>query len=320
MAIDILKKKVLCGKRIDKEEAMSLLYEPLEKLCGAADEIRKKYDGNRFDICAIMNVKGGRCSENCKFCAQSSCSTAQIDCFHTRNKEYVLEDALKHTGMGISHYCQVSSGRKLSKEGVDIVCENVKAIVANTDLVPCVSLGLLDDDDLLKLKAAGVKRIHNNLETSTAFFSKVCTSHTTSEKKDYIKRIKDNGFELCCGGVFGVGESWEDRIDMAFELVEIKPETVPVNMLKPVKGTPMENMKVLTKDDVRRIIAIYKFILPKSDIRLAAGRGELDDTGISCFNGGSNATITGNMLTVKGISIKEDLANIKELGYILKAI
>jgi len=317
MAIITLKEKVLKGDKLNKEEAMSLIHEPLEDLCKAADEIRDSYSGDRFDICAIMNVKGGRCSEDCKFCAQSRCSTAQIDSFETRNTEYVLKDAMEHTGMGITHYCQVSSGRRLNKEGVATVCDNVRAVVANTDLAPCVSLGLLDDDDLQKLKAAGVKRIHNNLECSSSFFSNVCSSHTTEEKKVYIKRIRKAGFELCCGGVFGIGESWEDRIDMAFELAELEPETVPVNMLKPVKGTPMEGRAVLTENDIRRIIAIFKFVLPKSDIRLAAGRGELEDTGLSCFKGGSNATITGDMLTVKGISIKEDLDNIKGLGYSL---
>ena len=130
-----------------------------------------------------------------------------------------------------------------------------------------------------------------------------------------MKTVHELGLELCSGGIFGIGETWEDRIDMAFALTDIKPESIPINMLKPIKGTPMDNRETLTKDEVRRIVAIFKFILPKSSIRFAAGRDILDDTGICCFKGGSNATITGNMLTVKGISVEEDLKTIESLDY-----
>lgn len=317
MTIELLKNKVISGQPITKEEAMWLVEADVEELCQAADEIRKIFCGSSFDMCAVVSVKGGRCTENCKFCAQSSCSSAEVPSFKVRNEEYVTADALKHSGIGIKHYSQVASGRKLNVNEVEQVCTNTKQIVEKTNLMPCVSLGLLNEEDLEKLKAAGVKRIHNNLETSERYFNEVCSSHTYDEKKKVLRLVKESGLELCSGGIFGIGETWEDRIDLAFEEAKFKPESVPINMLKPVKGTPMGENDIITENEVRRIIAIFRFVLPKSYIRLAAGRDYLEDTGLSCFKSGSNSTITGDMVTVKGISIAQDIKNIQKLGYLL---
>ena len=307
--------RIISGGTITKAEALELVEAPLEELCAGADELRKHFNGDNFDMCAILSVKGGRCSEDCKFCAQSSCSKADIPNFDIRDREYVVSDAKAREVKGISHYCQVASGRKLSKNQVAQICENVRGLVEETSFAPCVSLGLLDKEDLIALKEAGVKRVHNNIEASSVFFKTLCSTHSTADKINVMKIVKELGLELCSGGVFGLGETWKDRIDMAFELAEIQPDSVPINMLKPVKGTPMENRQMLTKDEVRRIVAIFKYILPNSAIRFAAGRDVLDDTGMACFKGGCNATITGDMLTVKGISAQEDVKNIKELGY-----
>ncbi len=317
MNLQKLTRRIIDGEAITREEATALVDAPLEELCAGADELRRHFQGNQFDMCAILSVKGGRCSENCKFCAQSSCSSASVPTFEIRDREYIVADAKARDGKGISRYCQVSSGRKLSKKEVAQICDNVRGLVEETSFAPCVSLGLLDREDLITLKEAGVKRVHNNIETSPKFFKEVCTSHTTDDKIKVMRLVHELGLELCSGGVFGVGETWEDRIDMAFTLAEIQPESVPINMLKAIKGTPLEERKILSKDEVRRIIAIFKYILPKSSIRFAAGRDVLDDTGIACFEGGSNATITGDMLTVKGISVEEDVRNIEKLGYVL---
>ncbi len=313
--LEKLKKDVSSGYEITKDEVLKLVDADLEELSQAADFIRHKMCGDDFDMCAVMNVKGGRCSENCKFCSQSSCSTAEVPTFNVRDERFVGDDAKKHAGIGIAHYCQVASGRKMSKTGVQQICKNTAVIVSDTDMIPCVSLGLLDKDDLIKLKKAGVKRIHNNLETSARHFLDVCTSHTYEEKMEVMRLVHEVGLELCSGGIFGIGETWEDRIDMALTLREFQPESVPINILNPVAGTPMGENVPLTEPEVRRIVAIYRFILPKSYIRLAAGRDYMDDTGIRIFHSGCNATITGNMVTVKGISIEEDLANIERIGY-----
>ena len=308
MTVNELKEKVLNGSPITKEEALFLINEDIEEVACAADEIRKKYNGNSFDMCAIMSVKGGRCSENCKFCAQSSCSSAEIPEYKVRDTDYVVTDAKKRNKTGITHYCQVSSGRKVNAKELSQICENVKGIVSETNLIPCVSLGLLTKEDLEELKKAGVKRVHNNIETSPKYFGKLCTTHTTDEKIKVMKLVHE-------AGLFGVGESWEDRIEMAFALREVNPESVPINMLKPIKGTPMESYPYLSEDELRRIIAVFKFILPKSEIRFAAGRDIIEDAGISFFKSGSNATISGDMLTVKGVSLEKDLENIRSLGY-----
>lgn len=315
MTVNELKEKVLNDSPITKEEALFLINEDIEEVACAADEIRKKYNGNSFDMCAIMSVKGGRCSENCKFCAQSSCSSAEIPEYKVRDTDYVVTDAKKRNKTGITHYCQVSSGRKVNAKELSQICENVKGIVSETNLIPCVSLGLLTKEDLEELKKAGVKRVHNNIETSPKYFGKLCTTHTTDEKIKVMKLVHEAGLELCSGGIFGVGESWEDRIEMAFALREVNPESVPINMLKPIKGTPMESYPYLSEDELRRIIAVFKFILPKSEIRFAAGRDIIEDAGISFFKSGSNATISGDMLTVKGVSLEKDLENIRSLGY-----
>ncbi len=307
--------KVLNGGEITREEANLLVDAPLEELCKAADELRKHFQGDAFDMCAILSVKGGRCTENCKFCAQSSCSSADIPSFEVRDADYVAEDAKRYDGIGVARYCQVSSGRRLNKREIAQIAENIKRIVKETNLMPCVSLGLIDREDLELLKEAGLKRVHNNIESSPKYFGNLCSSHTTDDKIKVMKLVHEAGLELCSGGIFGVGETWQDRIDMAFALREVQPESIPINMLKPIEGTPLEDREMISEEELRRIIAIFKFILPKSFVRFAAGRDVLEDSGMKCFTGGCNATITGNMLTVKGVSMVEDLKNIRELGY-----
>ena len=190
MSLESIKEKVLAKKDITKEDAMELVEADLNELSAAADEIRKQFCGDKFEMCAVMNVRGGRCSENCRFCSQSTCSTAKVPTFSIRNEKHVKADALKRSGIGISHYCQVASGRKMSKDGIEQICKNTKKIVESTDLTPCVSLGLLDKEDLLKLKASGVKRVHNNLETSRDYFPLVCQSHTYDEKMHVLRRVR----------------------------------------------------------------------------------------------------------------------------------
>ena len=315
MGIKEMTEKVIAGEDISRAEALTLVDAPLDELCAGADAIRKHFNGDEFDMCAILSVKGGRCSENCKFCAQSSCSEAAIDSFEVRDADFVSADAKRYDGIGVARYCQVSSGRRLNKKEVAQIAENIRRIVKDTNLSPCVSLGLIDAEDLKLLKEAGLKRVHNNIESSPEFFKNLCSTHTTDDKIKVMKLVHEAGLELCSGGVFGVGESWTDRIDMAFALREIQPESVPINMLKPINGTPMGDREMMEEDELRRIIAIFKFILPKSFIRFAAGRDVLPDQGMKCFVGGANATITGNMLTVKGVSMEEDLKNIRALGY-----
>ena len=313
--IENLAEKVLNGYDITKEEALRLYSEPLDELCEKADEIRKKFCAQKFDICTIINARSGRCTENCKFCAQSSHYKTGIDEYPLLSSDEIAMKAKLDYSEGAAHYGIVTSGRTLTDDEVDKVCEAIKKIKAETGISVCASLGLLNEAQYKKLKDAGLVRVHNNLETSENYFPKVCTTHKFSDKIKAIKAAKNAGLEVCSGGIIGIGESIEDRIDMAFSLRELKIKSVPVNMLNPVKGTPFAENEKLTSDDLRRTIAIYRFILPDSYVRLAGGRGLLGDKGKGCFLSGANASISGDMLTTAGISIKTDIKMLEELGF-----
>lgn len=315
MLIGKLKQKVMQGGEISKDEALRLVEADLEELCRAANEIRRKFCGDEFEICTIVNAKSGKCSENCKFCAQSAHYKVDVEKYPLMNSDTILAAAKHDDDAGVQRFSPVTSGRRLTKSEVESLCESMKKIKANTNLKICASCGLLDSDDLGKLKEAGLSRYHNNLESSENFFKTVCSTHTTADKIKTIESAKERGLEVCSGGIMGLGESWEDRIDMAFMVCDLGAVSVPVNMLSPIVGTPYEHNKVLDVDEMRRICAIYRFINPKSFIRLAGGRGLLADKGRSCLQSGANALISGDMLTTSGITIERDLKMIEELGY-----
>ena len=310
-----MKEKVINGYNITKEEALKLYNSPLDELTESANEIRKYFCGNKFDICTIINAKSGKCSEDCKYCAQSAFYNTNIDEYPILEKEKILKDAKNNDENGILRYSLVTSGRCLTDSEIENVCDIVREIKNNTNIQVCVSLGLLKEEQFKKLKEAGVSRIHNNIETSRQYFNSVCTTHTFDDKLETIKAAQRAGLTVCSGGIMGIGESISDRIDMAFTLRDIGINSVPINMLNPIPGTPYENLKPLTINDMKRIVAVYRFILPKASIRLAGGRGLMKDSGKECFTSGANAAISGNMLTTSGITIETDLKLLEELGY-----
>ncbi|WP_455089661.1 biotin synthase BioB [Peptoanaerobacter stomatis] len=311
-----LKNEVLNGKLIDKDEALSLVDAPLEILCDCADEIREKICSNNFDLCSIVNGKSGKCSENCKFCAQSSFYHTDVAYYPLLAEDEIISLAKNNIESGIFRYSIVTSGKKLNKKELEYMCNVIKKILADFDTKICASFGLLDEDEFRYIKDAGIVRIHNNLETSRNNFANICTTHTYDDKINSIKAAKRAGLEVCSGGIMGLGETYEDRIDMALDLRELGIKSVPINMLNAISGTPFENNKKLIIDDMRRIVAIYRFILPDASIRLAGGRGLLEDKGKSCFKSGANSAISGNLLTTSGITIKDDIEMIKDLGYV----
>lgn len=315
MNISELKEKIIAGYRIDKQEAMELVEAELEELCAAANDIRKRLCGNGFDICTIINGKSGNCSEDCKYCAQSCHFKSEIKDYPLLPAKDMIEEAKYNESKGILRYSVVTSGKRLSKKEVDKMCENYKELSKETNIRLCGSHGLLDYEDFVKLKEAGIVRYHNNLETSERYFKDICTTHTYEEKKATIRAAMKAGISVCSGGIMGLGEDYEDRIEMALAIRELGVKSVPINILNPIKGTPLENNPVLTLEEVRRIVAIYRFILPDSAIRMAGGRGLMADKGRSIFMSGANAAISGDMLTTSGISIAFDMEMIKELGF-----
>ncbi len=195
------------------------------------------------------------------------------------------------------------------------MCTAIRAVKRDINIEVCVSFGLLNEEQFKKVREAGATRVHNNLETSRKNFPNICTTHTFDDKVAAIKAARAAGLSVCSGGIMGLGETKEDRIDMAFSLRELEVKSVPVNMLNPIPGTPYENNGKLTEDDMRRIVAVYRFILPDASIRLAGGRGLMEDKGEGCFKAGANAVISGDMLTTSGYTIESDMDMIRRLGY-----
>lgn len=307
--------KILSGKAITKEEALYLYNSPLDKLCQCADEIRKHFCSNKFDLCTIINAKSGKCSENCKYCAQSSFFNTCVHEYPLLSPEETAKHAKENYERGVLRFSIVTSGKKLSESEVEQVCEIIKEIKRQCHIKVCISCGLLNEEQFTKLKEAGASRVHNNLETSENNFNNVCTTHSFQDKVNAIKAAQSAGLSVCSGGIMGIGETVEDRIDMAFSLKELNIKSVPINMLNPIKGTPFENLSPLTEEDMRRITAVYRFILPDASIRLAGGRGLMEHKGYSCFKSGANAAISGDMLTTAGITIEKDIENIEALGF-----
>lgn len=313
--IQELKKRVMEGGNISKQEALELYRSPLEELCKAANEIRERFCKEVFDICTIVNAKSGRCSEDCKYCAQSVHYKTLSSQYPLLDTEELKKQAKYNADRGVLRYSIVTSGRALHGQELERVCESVREIKREVEIEICASFGLVSREDLRKMKEAGISRIHCNLESSEAYFPSICTTHTYSEKVEVIKHALEEGFSVCSGGIMGLGESVEDRIDMLMDLRELGVRSIPVNFLNPIQGTPYENNELLSEDEKKRIVAVCRFLLPGAAIRLAGGRGLSEDKGRGCFESGANAAISGDMLTTVGITIEKDMEMIKDLGY-----
>ncbi|MEG0307230.1 MAG: biotin synthase BioB [Clostridium sp.] len=310
-----LKEKILQGYLISREEAEGLLEVQLEELCDAANEIREILCGDKFNLCTIINGKSGRCSENCKYCAQSVHFNTNVEEYSLLSLDKIVSNAVSNYSEGVQRFSIVTSGRTMTDDDLKQVCEINREISEQCGVRLCGSHGLLSLEKLQMLKDSGVTRYHNNLETSKNFFKNICTTHTYEDKVQVIKNAKKVGMEVCSGGILGLGENFKDRIDMAFELRALEVDSVPINVLNPIKGTPMENNDLVSYEDLLRTIAIYRFIMPTISIRLAGGRALLNDKGRAAFKSGADSAISGDMLTTSGISTKEDIAIVKEIGF-----
>lgn len=314
-----MKDKILRGKWIGREEALRLAEEPLEELRQAADEIRRKVCGSGFDLCTIVNAKCGRCSEDCRYCAQSAhYRTACEESYPLLSTQELLEDARRNAQQGVLRYSIVTSGRRLSEEEVEQACESIHRIRAEVPIEVCVSFGLLDEVQFRKIKAAGASRVHCNLESSARYFPSVCTTHTYEEKIRTLQEAKRAGLSICSGGILGLGETMEDRIDMVLTARELGVKSIPVNLLNPIPGTPYENRVPLDNEEACRCVAMFRFLIPDASIRLAGGRGLLGDKGEACFLSGANAAISGDMLTTAGITVETDMELLRSSGFEVK--
>lgn len=310
-----LQKKVINGGTLSREEAILLASAQLEPLCEAADQIRRHFCGNAFDMCSIINGKSGKCPEDCKYCAQSSHYSADTAVYPLLSTDEILREAKANAADGILRFSIVTSGKRLSDQEVEQVCDSFRKIRETCGISLCASMGLLSQKQFKMLKSAGVVRYHNNLETSRRFFPHICTTHTYEDKIQAIRDARESGLTVCSGGIIGLGETMEDRIDMALTLRDLQIRSVPINVLNPIPGTPLEHNAPLPEDEVCRTAAIFRFLLPDSILRMAGGRGLMEDQGRRVFRSGANGAITQNMLTTGGIAVREDRQLAEELGF-----
>lgn len=309
-------KEIKEGRRLTREDSLEfLLQEELEDLCKGADELRRYFKGQKANLCTIVNGKSGKCGENCKFCAQSAHNAAGAEVYDFLEPETILKDCMEQEKKGVDRYSVVTAGKGLSGQDFEKALEAYRKMSQQCKIGLCASHGILSDLQFQQLFESGVERYHCNLETSRRFFPEICTTHTYEDKIRNIKRAKEAGMEICSGGIFGMGETWQDRIDMALDLSELGVVSIPLNILMPIPGTPLEKQKRLQDEDVLRIAAIFRFLNPEADIRMAGGRVLMKDAGRKVFLSGANAAITGDMLTTTGSRTKEDQQMLRDLGY-----
>ncbi len=322
MTTDVLKlaEEIMDGYRISKDDDLSFLKSTdLDKLSEGADKLRKHFSGDRVDLCSIISAKNGACSEDCKYCAQSAHNHTGCEVYDLLKYDDIYALASSNEKAGVDRFAIVISGHGPSDEDFERIIEIFKRLRAELKINLCASLGFLTQEQFDRLYEAGVRNYHNNIETSPKYFKKICTTHTFEDKNANIKRAKKAGLNVCSGGIIGMGETMDDRIDMAFALSELEIKSIPINTLIPIPGTPLENLSRLTNDEILRTIAIFKYINPEADIRLAAGRKLIEGNGEAAFRGGASATITGDMLTTSGSTIKSDREMLKKMGREVRA-
>ncbi len=316
-----LAENIINGHRIKREDETNFFVAyNLNELCKGADIIRSKLCGDRIDLCSIINGRSGQCSENCKFCAQSIHNCTGIEEYGFLDGDKILEECKHNEKQGVHRFAIVTAGRSLCGNDFKKALSVYKQLKHECRVGLCASMGLLTLEQFKELYGAGVRRYHCNIETSKRNFHNICTTHTYEDKINCIQRAKSVGFEVCSGGIIGMGETWEDRIDMAISLSELGVKSIPINALIPIKGTSLENMERISENDILRTIAIFRYINPNADIRFAAGRNLVKDCGKQAFKSGANSAITGDMLTTSGNKINEDIKMFKDMGFLVEKV
>lgn len=314
--------QIINDYQISADEALALLQTPdadLFELLSGAWKIRRTFFDHTVHLCTICNAKSGKCSEDCAFCSQSAhnpkCNVRIYDLLPKTELQKGADYAEAHK---INRYSLVTSGRGLSTTEVAALAEAMNEIGDKT-VNYCCSLGILEADDFKTLKAAGVNRYHHNLETARSYFDNICTTHTYDDRVATIKKAQAAGMTICAGGLFGLGESDDQIIEMAMDLRALNVDSVPINFLTAIAGTAFEGQQNLTPLKCLKIIAMYRYLLPQKDILLCGGRtGNLGDLQSMIFHAGCSGMMTGNYLTTAGRSTDDDLKMIADLGFTIR--
>ncbi|MDD2752443.1 MAG: biotin synthase BioB [Candidatus Omnitrophica bacterium] len=297
-----------------------LLQLPLNELILRANSTRKEFLGSKLELCNIMNAKSGLCSQDCKFCAQSGRHATGINAYPLKPKSEMLAAARTAKEIGAQRFDIVTSGDKLSHDELLKIADAIHEITTKIKIKMCASLGSMGRQDFVLLKQAGLSRYHHNLETGPRFFPQIVTTHTFEDRIQTIKAAKKVGLEVCSGGILGLGETMEDRIEMALVLKELGVDSVPLNILVPIKGTPLEKQNLLAANEAIRTIAIFRIILKDKIIKVAAGRESiLKDFQALAFLAGANGMLIGGYLTIRGREVKDDQKLVEEIKLLWKS-
>ena len=299
-----------------KQELLNLYNKPLTELIEISHKITKDNFTNSVEACSIVSAKTGACNENCKYCAQSKHNHADIECHPLLDVDTVKKAALSAKENGANHFCIVTSGTAPTRKDFENILKMVKEVASIDGLHCCASLGLLSEDEIKELKNAGLERYNHNINTSENYHKNICSTHNFEDRVHTVEMIKKHGIEACCGVIIGMGESREDRIDMALSLKKLNPKTVPINFLNPIKGTPLEDYESkIDEEEILKTICIFRIILPNTLLRYAGGR----TTRLSKFNqklgiiAGINSLLVGNYLTTTGSKSEEDKKMLNQL-------
>lgn len=314
---DVLKlsREIIAGRRLTRNDDLSFFRDcNLEDLRKGADLIREKFRGNRVDLCSIINGKSGRCGENCRFCAQSAANHTSCETYGFLPEEKIIAEAKRNEQAGVNRFAIVCAGRSVTGEDFEKALSAYRTMKKTLKINLCASMGFLTREQLRRLREAGVTSYHHNIETSRRNFPNICTSHTYDMKINTIRMAQEEGLCVCSGGIIGMGETFEDRLDMALSLSELNVRSIPLNALMAIPGTPFENITPLSEDEILRTVAMFRYINPDANIRLGAGRKLLSNSGEKAFCSGASASITGDMLTTSGTTIKGDMTLLKSLG------
>ncbi len=293
-------------------------YETID-LVFSACKIRQRYKKNFVFTCSIINAKSGLCSEDCAFCAQSAYHKTEIETYSMLSEEGILNKAVRMEEAGATKYSMVTSGFRLEEKEIETICNVTAAIKNRTKLSVCASLGGLTESAARKLKASGITTYHHNLETARSHFNNICTTHDYDDDIETIKIAESAGLRVCSGGILGLGESWNQRVELAFTLKELDVDSIPLNFLSPIPGTRMEDRPLLHPMEALKIIALFRMINPGKDITICGGREQtLKDFQSWIFTAGANGVMVGDYLTTKGRNAAVDMEMIEDMGLIVR--
>lgn len=316
MASDIerLAKGIYDGRMIDFEDAQTLWFSDFHELIYHAGRLRRHFKGDSVHLCSIVNAKSGACPENCRFCAQSAHHQTAIKEYPLISEKELIRAFGKAVHNGARCFSIVTSGRNVTGTELNTICAALPHL-DNETVTLSASLGELDEQSLRRLRKSGLQRYHHNIEAAESFFSSVCTTHTFADRVATVKRAKEAGLEVCSGGLFGIGENFVRRLEFAFTLRGLDVDSIPLNFLNPVPGTPLAGQPRLPPQEILRIIALFRFILPNKSISICGGREvNLRDMQSWIFEAGANGMMTGGYLTTEGRTVEQDLDMISDLG------